>query len=72
MKVHSLIDKVYKLSNLHLAWKKVKENRGAGGIDEMGIGEFDSIAENELEELHVILNNNNSWLIKIKIPWERG
>jgi len=52
MKVHSLIDKVYKLSNLHLAWKKVKENRGAGCIDEMSIREFDSIAENELEELH--------------------
>ena len=51
MKVHSLIDKVYKLSNLHLAWKKVKENRGAGGIDAVSVEVFDSIAENEIEKL---------------------
>ena len=52
MKVHSLIDKVYKLSNLQLAWKKVKENRGAGGVDAVSVEVFDSIAENELEKLH--------------------
>lgn len=51
LKVHSLIDKVYKPSNLQLAWKKVKENRGAGGIDKLSIGEFDLIAESELEKL---------------------
>lgn len=27
-KVHSLIDKVYSLRNLELAWEKVKKNRG--------------------------------------------
>jgi hypothetical protein len=32
-KVHSLIDKVYKRKNLEMAWEKVKENRGSGGID---------------------------------------
>ena len=30
-KVHSLVDKVYKMKNLELAWEKVKRNRGAGG-----------------------------------------
>ena len=32
-KVHSLVDKVYKKKNLELAWEKVRQNRGAGGID---------------------------------------
>ena len=30
-KVHSLVDKVYKLKNLELAWVKVKRNRGPPG-----------------------------------------
>ena len=45
VKVHSLIDKVYKMSNLNLAWKKVKENRGAGGVDAVSVGAFDLVAE---------------------------
>src|SRR5215467_5328970 len=32
-KVHSLIDKVYKRKNLEMAWERVKENRGSGGVD---------------------------------------
>ncbi len=32
-KVHSLIDKVYKRKNLEMAWEKVKENRGSGGVN---------------------------------------
>ena len=28
-KVHSLVDKVYKMKNLEMAWEKVKRNRGA-------------------------------------------
>jgi len=31
-KVHSLVDKIYK-KNLEMAWKKVRENKGCGGID---------------------------------------
>lgn len=51
-KVHSLIDKVYKQKNLHIAWKKVKENKGAGGIDGVSVEAFDAVAEKELETLH--------------------
>ena len=32
-KVHSLVDKVYKMKNLELAWQKVRQNRGAGVFD---------------------------------------
>src|SRR6478735_6708017 len=30
-KVHSLVDKVYSLENLKLAWERVRANRGASG-----------------------------------------
>lgn len=51
-KVHSLIDKVYHRTNLEMAWKKVKRNGGAGGIDKVSISSFEEVAEEELENLH--------------------
>jgi len=41
-KVHSLIDKVYKRKNLEMAWEKVKENRGSGGIDGQSLAAFEA------------------------------
>lgn len=40
-KVHSLVDKIYKKKNLEMAWKKVRENKGCGGIDGQSIEEFE-------------------------------
>lgn len=51
-KIHSLVDKVYKLKNLELAWKKVRRNRGAGGVDGQSIEEFESDLEGKLIQLH--------------------
>lgn len=51
-KFHSLIDKVYHPTNLKMAWEAVKANRGSGGIDKVGIPEFDLMAETELQKLH--------------------
>ncbi len=51
-KVHSLIDKVYHPTNLKLAWRKVKSNRGSGGIDKTSIKDFTDVAEEELQKLH--------------------
>jgi len=51
-KFHSLVDKVYKLKNLELAWEKVKRNRGAGGIDGQSIEGFESDLEGNLRRLH--------------------
>lgn len=51
-KVHSLVDKVYKLKNLELAWEKVRRNRGAGGVDGQSIEEFESDLEGKLIQLH--------------------
>ena len=51
-KVHSLVDKVYARKNLHLAWKRVRANRGASGADRITIEEFEANLEANLERLH--------------------
>lgn len=51
-KVHSLIDKVYSLKNLELAWKKVRKNKGAAGVDEVTIARFDERKGHYLATLH--------------------
>ena len=56
-KWHSLIDKVYALPNLHRAWKKVRANRGAAGVDRMTIRRFAEQDEERIQTLHVDLKN---------------
>ncbi len=51
-KVHSLIDKVYHPTNLKMAWKRVKSNKGTGGIDKETISSFEENKEVELEKIH--------------------
>ena len=43
-KVHSLVDKVYKRKNLEVAWLRVKQNEGAGGVDGQTLVEFEQHA----------------------------
>ena len=50
-KVHSLIDKVYKRKNLEMAWEKVKENRGSGGIDGQTLEAFEGQLNQQLDRL---------------------
>jgi group II intron reverse transcriptase/maturase len=51
-KVHSLIDKVYKRKNLEMAWEKVKENRGSGGVDGQTLDAFEGQLNQQLDRLH--------------------
>ena len=51
-KVHSLIDKVYKRKNLEIAWEKVKENRGSGGVDGQTLEAFEAQLNQRLDRLH--------------------
>ena len=39
-KVHSIIDKVYRLENVLIAWERVKENGGSGGVDRQSVAGF--------------------------------
>lgn len=50
-KWHSLYDKVWGLSNLKAAWRRVEANRGGGGVDRMSIAEFAKDAETRLQKL---------------------
>lgn len=47
----SLIDKVYRKENLQSAFKKVKKNRGAGGVDHVTVERFEGNLEKELTKL---------------------
>ena len=47
----SLIDKVYRLENLRSAFKKVKQNDGAGGVDHVTVKDFELNLERELAKL---------------------
>lgn len=56
-KWHSLYDKVYGLSNLKAAWRRVEANRGGGGVDRMSIAEFAKDAEARLKKLSEALRS---------------
>lgn len=51
-KAHSLIGRVYDLRNLARAWARVKENRGAGGVDRISIDRFEREHRRYLTVLH--------------------
>ena len=50
-KWYSLMDKVYALANLRSAFKKVKANEGAAGVDHQTIEMFEHQLEENLEKL---------------------
>jgi len=57
-KVHSLVDKVYKMKNLELAWQKVRQNQGVGGIDGQSIEAFEENLAENLKRLHEELKDD--------------
>lgn len=57
-KIHSLIDKVYHLTNLRKAWETVRANNGSGGIDKVSVPEFDQLSNEELDRLHQQLKDD--------------
>jgi hypothetical protein len=50
-KWYSLYDKVYAPSTLRAAWRRVRDNGGAAGIDRMTVARFDENADARLEHL---------------------
>ncbi len=48
LKYHSLIDRVWSMNNLVRAWKHVRANKGAAGIDKMSINMFEKDADKHL------------------------
>ncbi|MEF3309408.1 group II intron reverse transcriptase/maturase [Paenibacillus sp. GYB004] len=56
-KWYSLVDKIWAKTNLEEAFKEVKRNRGAAGIDRMTIKAFESGLEHHLEVLQQTLRS---------------
>lgn len=50
-KAHSLIDKVYRWENLWTAWRRVRRNKGAHGLDRVTIRSFEADVETHLREI---------------------
>ena len=48
---HALYDEVYRIDILQKAWKQVKDNRGAGGIDEVSIDDIVAYGEDSNQNL---------------------
>lgn len=57
-KWYSLIDKIYRKENLELAFKRVKRNNGAPGIDGETVSDFAAKLELNIEFLHERLKTN--------------
>lgn len=58
-KVHSLVDKVYSRKNLELAWEKVRQGGGVGGVDHEDLISFEESLEANLERLHEELKDGS-------------
>lgn len=56
-KWHSLYDKVYSVSNLKAAWRRVEANNGGAGVDRMSVADFANEAEVRLEKLSEALRS---------------
>jgi len=54
---YSLIDKVWKEGNLKAAWKRVRSNEGASGVDGQTVFEFEKNAEKNLEYIRKSLQS---------------
>lgn len=50
-KAYSLIDKVYSWNNLRTAWRRVRANKGAHGLDRVTIRDFEADWEMHLNEI---------------------
>lgn len=62
----SLMDKVYALRTLRIAWKQVKRKQGAAGIDHVSIGRFEIKAETYLQELSESLRTGSYEPLAVK------
>ena len=58
-KAHSLISQVYDPRNLARAWQRVKEKRGAGGVDGVTIERFEANRDRYLALLHSRLKDGS-------------
>jgi len=74
-KWYSLIDKVYSVKNLYLAFEQVKRNRGAAGIDNISISTFAEQLSLYIHKIHQELKSGEytpSPVKRVEIPKQNG
>ena len=74
-KLYSLIDKIYRRENLQEAFKAVKRNQGAPGIDGETVSDFAGEVDANIERLHAELKTNTyvpSPVRRVEIPKADG
>jgi RNA-directed DNA polymerase len=65
----SLMDKVYAPANLAAAWKRVRSNRGAAGVDGQSVALFERDAAMNLDELHRELRDGTYFPSAVRRKW---
>jgi RNA-directed DNA polymerase len=65
----SLMDKVYAPTNLEAAWKRVKRNKGAAGVDGQSVEQFATQAESSLKWLHDELREGTYRPLSVRRHW---
>lgn len=66
---HSLIDKMWKIDNLLSAFKKVKSNKGAAGIDHQSIQQYEQNLMGNLAHLSETIRNGSYKPKAIRRAW---
>lgn len=65
----SLMDKVYAPANLAAAWKRVRSNRWAAGVDGQSVAQFERNAGKYLDELHQELREGRYRPLAVRRRW---
>lgn len=68
-KWYSLIDKVYREENLLSAWRKVRQNEGAPGVDRQSIQDYERHLESNLKRLSKRLEEDNYEPSAVRRTW---
>lgn len=74
-KYYSIIDKVYRMSNLHEAWNAVKANKGSAGVDGETVVLFELQLKQNLTELQRLLKEGryqSQPVLRHYIPKDNG
>jgi hypothetical protein len=66
---HSLIDKVYAMSNLRRAFARVQANGGAAGVDQVTVKQFERHLEANLEKLSRSLQEGSYQPQAVRRKW---
>ena len=59
MKLENVLERVYDMRRLHMAWQQVQKNAGAAGIDKMTVEAFANREGELLPLIHETLKSGN-------------